>query len=220
MSRNKLVRFAANEADPRVVQPGKPIFETIRGQWRAQFFENDRPLVLELACGYGEYTVGLGAAFPDRNFVGVDIKGSRIWKGASQARALGLTNVGFLRIKIQQLADLFAPGEVDEIWITFPDPRPKDRDEKRRLTHPRFLALYRTVMRPDGWLHLKTDNAALFDYTLGVLGAESPPARDLSLTRDLYQSELLTDHRGIRTRYEKLFTAQGCAVHYLRCRIG
>ncbi|MCR9085057.1 MAG: tRNA (guanosine(46)-N7)-methyltransferase TrmB, partial [Cyclobacteriaceae bacterium] len=145
MSRKKLVRFKANEENPNVVQEGKPIFEEIKGQWRARQFQNQNPLVIELACGRGEFTVGLARVFPHQNFIGVDIKGSRIWKGSSTATEEGLENVAFLRTQIQLLDKFFDQGEIDELWITFPDPFPRDGDEKRRLTSDRFLDMYKPL---------------------------------------------------------------------------
>lgn len=214
--RNKQQRFAANQQNPRVVEPGKPLYQTVRGHWADQFFGNQHPLVVELACGRGEYTVGLARACPAKNFVGVDIKGARLWKGGQTAQSEGLTNAGFLRVRIEGLEAFFAPREVDELWITFPDPRPRDRDEKRRLTSPRFLSLYRRLLAPDGWVHLKTDNRPLFDYTLQTLAGEN--VRDLVTTHDLYASPHAADHHGIQTRYEEIFRAQGFAINYLRFR--
>ena len=147
--RNKLERFAENAERRNVVEPGKPVFLSIKGHW-GEFFENDYPMTLELGCGHGEYTVGLAAMYPQRNFIGVDVKGARIWKGSSQAEEQGLSNVAFLRIRILDLEESVAEAETSEIWITFPDPRPKDRDEKRRLTAPRFLDMYKRVLQPGG----------------------------------------------------------------------
>ena len=217
MGRNKLERFKYNDENPMVVQAGKPLYETIKGKWREELFQNDRELVLELACGRGEYTVGLAEVYPERNFVGVDIKGARIWKGIKFATENGLKNVGFLRTYIQNIDQFFAPKEVSEIWVIHPDPRPKDSDERRRLTHPRFLELYRNLLVDDGWFHFKTDNAGLFEYTLEVL--KDWKIKDFEFTRDLYKDEkLLALHHGIKTRYELKFTAEGHKVHYMRFR--
>jgi tRNA (guanine-N7-)-methyltransferase len=214
MGRKKLERFAQNEANPNVVQPGKEIFETIQGNWKQRFFKNEHPLVVELACGRGEFTVGLGRRYPDKNFIGVDIKGSRIWKGSAQATEEGLKNVAFLRTQIERLEESFAPGEVDELWITFPDPRPKDRDEKKRLTSPRFLQLYKQIMHPRGHIHFKTDNTGLFDYT-EELFSRRPDIHVERITRDFYASKWKDEHYGIRTRYEKLFMDKGETIKYL-----
>lgn len=215
MSRNKLVRFAQNEANPNIIQAGKPLFETIKGQWNAIQFGNDNPLVVELACGRGEFTVGLGREFPALNFIGVDIKGSRIWKGSSTATAAGIHNVAFLRTQIQQLETFFDTGEIAELWITFPDPFPRDGDEKRRLTSPRFLDMYKHMVKAGGTVHFKTDNTGLFDYSLELIGARED-IKILAYTHDFYQSDMRDDHHGIKTRYEKIFSDKGEKIKYLK----
>ncbi len=215
--RAKRLRFADNERAANVIQPGKPLFATLKGQWQPAYFKNDHPLTLELACGRGEYTVGLARLFPQRNFVGVDIKGDRLWKGSQAALAEGLANVGFLRTFVHNLEDFFAEDEVAEIWLTFPDPRPKDRDERRRLTHKRFMETYKKLLQPGGWFRLKTDNTLLFDYTLAQLAARHD-VQDLTYTFDLATSPLLTEHFGITTRYEQMFAAQGEKIKYLKFR--
>ena len=215
MSRKKLVRFAQNEANPNIIQSGKPLFETIKGQWNATQFGNDHPLVVELACGRGEFTVGLGREFPNMNFVGVDIKGSRIWKGSSTATAEGIHNVAFLRTQIQQLESFFASSEIAELWITFPDPFPRDGDEKRRLTSPKFLEMYKQMVKAGGTIHFKTDNTSLFDYSLELIGARKD-CTILSYTHDFYQSDMREDHHGIKTRYEKIFSDKGEKIKYLK----
>lgn len=218
MGRNKLSRFADNVAADNVIQAGKELFSKIKGQWRSLYFKNEQALVLELGCGRGEYTVGLGALFPKKNYVGIDIKGSRIWKGSQMAIEQNLQNVAFLRIQIQHLDIYFAENEVDEIWVTFPDPRPKDSDEKRRLTHPRFLAMYEKLLKPGGLFHLKTDNELLFEYTLEEI--QKFKISDFKFTRDLYKSELNALHHGLKTRYEQMFFEQGYSIKYLQCRMG
>lgn len=180
-------------------------------------FQNSKPLVVELACGKGEYTVGLAREFPDKNFVGMDIKGARMYVGAQTAIQENLTNVAFLRGKIENLRSFFGWQEIDELWITFPDPRPKDRDEKKRLTSPRFLQLYQHVVKPGGLIHLKTDNRPLADYTGEILtgfGAEIEV-----ITHDLYQSPYAKDHHGIKTYFEEKFTAKGFLINYLRFQL-
>ena len=161
--------------------------------------------------------IGLAALFPEKNFVGVDIKGDRLWKGSKTAYEKELTNVAFLRTFIHALDKFFSADEIDELWLTFPDPRPKDRDERRRLTNNRFLDLYKPLLRPDGWLRLKTDSTSLFEYTLEVL-AERNDITDLTVTHDLYHSELNAEHHGIVTHYEKLFYEQGEKIKYLKFR--
>ena len=143
MSRQKLARFAANAASRNVIEPGKDQFGKLQGKWGQEIFGNDHPIVLEIGCGRGEYTVGLAAHYPEKNFIGIDIKGARIWRGSLTAQEQGLHNVAFLRAYVQQIGEHFAQHEVAEIWITFPDPRPRTVDVKRRLTSPRFLNMYR-----------------------------------------------------------------------------
>jgi tRNA (guanine-N7-)-methyltransferase len=215
MSRKKLVRFAQNEVNPNVVQAGKPIFDQIKGQWNAVQFANDQPLVVELACGRGEFTLGLGRQFPNQNFIGVDIKGSRIWKGSSIATAEGIHTVAFLRTQIQQLQDFFAPGEISELWITFPDPFPRDGDEKRRLTSPKFLEMYKQLVKTGGLIHFKTDNTGLYEYTDLVL-SDRPDCQIHYNTADFYESELRDAHHGIKTRYEKIFSDKGEKIKYIQ----
>jgi len=215
MSRNKLVRFAQNEVNPNVVQEGKPIFEQVKGQWNTLQFANNQPLVVELACGRGEFTLGLGRQYPNQNFIGVDIKGSRIWKGSSTATAEGIHNVAFLRIQIQQLQDFFAPGEISELWITFPDPFPRDGDEKRRLTSPKFLEMYKQLVKAGGLIHFKTDNTGLYEYTEVVLSVR-PDCQIRNNTSDFYESELRDAHYGIKTRYEKIFSDKGEKIKYIQ----
>jgi tRNA (guanine-N7-)-methyltransferase len=215
MSRKKLVRFAQNEVNPNVVQAGKPIFDQIKGQWNTLQFANDQPLVVELACGRGEFTLGLGRQYPNQNFIGVDIKGSRIWKGSSSATAEGIHTVAFLRTQIQQLQDFFAPGEISELWITFPDPFPRDGDEKRRLTSPKFLEMYKQLVKTGGLIHFKTDNTGLYEYTDLVL-KDRPDCQIHFNTADFYESELRDAHHGIKTRYEKIFSDKGEKIKYIQ----
>ncbi len=217
MSRRKLVRFAENEQNPNVIQFGKPIFEEIRGNWNEKQFENQNPIVVELACGRGEFTVGLGRVFTDQNFIGVDIKGSRIWKGSSTATEEGIHNVAFLRTQIQQLEKFFAGGEISELWITFPDPYPREGDEKRRLTSPRFLEMYKDMLKAGGIVHFKTDNADLFNYSLELVQSRED-IEVIGFTSDFYQSEWKDDHFGIKTKYEKMFSDKGEKIKYLKFR--
>jgi tRNA (guanine-N7-)-methyltransferase len=223
MSRNKLARFRENQLAPNVFEAGKSNYENMKGQWHAAFFRNQNPIVLELACGRGEYSVALAAKYPHLNFVGVDIKGARLWKGSQQALAQGLANVAFLRTQIQQIEDFFAKGEVSEIWLIHPDPRPKEADARRRLTCPRFLDHYRNISVDQVLVRLKTDSAGLFRYTLDeVLPTE--PIANLVYTEDLYHSPLLADHldqhgQPIKTKYEDMFMAQGCTIHYAKFRL-
>ncbi|AKP53564.1 tRNA (guanosine(46)-N7)-methyltransferase TrmB [Cyclobacterium amurskyense] len=214
MGRNKLERFRQIEENTNVIQPGKEIFEKIKGNWKAVQFQNEAPLVVELACGRGEFTVGQARVEPEKNYVGVDIKGGRIWKGSSIAIAEGLKNVAFLRTQIELIEASFEVDEIDELWITFPDPRPKDRDERKRLTAPKFLEMYKKIMTPGGHVHFKTDNTGLYEYTFELLNSRE----DIVIfknTRDFYMSEWKENHHGIMTRYEKMFMEKGETIKYI-----
>jgi tRNA (guanine-N7-)-methyltransferase len=220
MPRVKLHRFADNAQRPDVVEPGKPEYGQLGGRWAVDFFKNGQPLVLEVGCGKGEYTVGLAQRHPGRNFLGLDIKGERIWRGSTRAAEMGLTNVGFVRMRAEALAEQFGPQELSEIWITFPDPRPRDRDIKRRLTSPRFLGLYEQLMAVGGLLHLKTDNADLFDYTLETLAAR-PGATVERFTRDLYTETGpgFAEAQAIQTNFEGKYRAVGVPIKYVQFRL-
>ena len=212
MGKDKLRRFAEVATFANVVQldAGLPF----RGKWSNDFFKNGDPLVLELACGKGEYTVNLARIFPKKNFIGIDYKGNRIWRGAKDALELGVPNVGFLRIQIETILDYFAPGEVDEIWITFPDPQPQLSREKKRLTSPRFLEKYKQLLKPGGVVNLKTDNDDLHAYT-----AEKIAELDLRLhikTEDLYHSEFADEVLSIKTYYEKKYLKENKNINYLK----
>ncbi|MFN8341172.1 MAG: tRNA (guanosine(46)-N7)-methyltransferase TrmB [Cyclobacteriaceae bacterium] len=215
--KNKLERFRIVAERDNVIQPGKEIYLQIKGHWHDRYFRNNQPISVELACGRGEYTVGLAARFPERNFIGVDIKGDRIWKGSTMAVEQKLTNVAFLRTDIIGLENFFEPGEIDELWITFPDPRPRKRDVKRRLTSPRYMGIYRALMTSGGFVRFKTDNTGLFQYTMEELGQRSD-LLDFQSTTDLYQSPLRPECHDIKTRYEEMFTAEGEVIKYLRFR--
>lgn len=214
--KKKQERFRIIEERANVIEPSKPIYQTIKGNWH-QFFGNNNPITVELACGRGEYTVNLARLFPQRNYIGVDIKGERIWKGSTWALEQGLTNAAFLRTHILTIENFFAPGEIDEIWLTFPDPRPRKRDIKRRLTSPRFMQFYRNLIKPGGYVRLKTDNTILFNYTLEELALRND-IDDLAYTYNLYESDLRPECFDIKTRYEEEFAAQGETIKYLRFR--
>lgn len=215
--KNKLYRFAVVSERDNVIQPGKELFETIRGKWQSTYFKNDRPITVELACGRGEYSVALAAKFPERNYIGVDIKGDRIWKGSTLAVEQKLSNIGFLRTNILNVESFFEDNEVDEIWITFPDPRPKKRDIKRRLTNSRYLDRYKKILRPGGYIRLKTDNTGLFQFSLEELQTRND-IDDLQFTDDVYESTLRPECFDIKTRYEEMFASQGEKIKYLRFR--
>ena len=227
MARKKLARFADNLFRDNIIEPGKPLFDSIKGNWHRTFFQNNHPLTLEIGCGKGEYTSGLAQLFPERNFVGVDVKGERIWVGSTIALEKNLKNVAFVRAEAQFLEEFFKEGEVAEIWIPFPDPKAKDRQEKHRLANAPFLQVYKKLLVPGGTVNFKTDNVPLFEYTLGILGVEgfenkaelpekAPTVKDLQYTFDLYQSELLSFHKGIQTRFEERYLQRGRKICYLR----
>lgn len=215
--KNKTFRFKVVEGRDNVLQPGKERYEKIKGHWNDLYFPKPNPITVELACGRGEYSVALAAHFPDRNYIGVDIKGDRIWKGSTLALEQGLTNIGFLRTNILMIENFFEAAEVDEIWLTFPDPRPRKRDIKRRLTSPRFLEMYKRILRPGGVFRLKTDNTGLFVYTLETL-MERTDIVELRHTDNVYQSDLKAECYDIRTRYEEMFASKGETIKYLRFR--
>ncbi len=215
--KRKQERFKIIEESPNVIEPTKALYQTIRGKWRIDYFKNLNPITLELACGRGEYTIGLARLFPQQNIIGVDIKGERIWKGSSGAMEEQLTNAAFLRTHILLIDNFFEPGEVNEIWLTFPDPRPRKRDIKRRLTSPRFMELYKRLLQPGGYVRLKTDSTHLYEYTLEQLQRRTDIS-DLVFTADVYTSELKKECFDIKTRYEQEFSQKGEKIKYLRFR--
>ena len=218
MGKNKLSRFRELETLDRVIQP--PFEEVygkdyrLKGQWRSQVFGNTRPLVLELGCGKGEYTVGMARKNPDKNFMGLDIKGARIWKGARTAHEEGLDNVAFLRTRVDFITSFFEAGEVDELWITFPDPQEKRRRRKKRLTGAIFLNLYRQVLRDGGRVHLKTDNLPLYSYTLELAGHNGLTV--VKHSPDLYSESWKDESVEIQTFYESRFREAGARICYLQ----
>lgn len=214
MSRRKTAKYNLAIALDNVIQSPKPIFGTLAGKWKSQYFNNTHSLVLELGCGRGEYTNGLGKLFLDMNFVGVDVKGDRLAQGGRAASELELMNTAFLRIHMQEIDEHFAENEVDEIWITFPDPRLRDRDEKRRLTFHTFLNRYKKILKPGGIIHLKTDSLPFFEFSEGSLVENGWDV--IVKTTDLYTSEWMDDHFGIKTRFEEMFYEKGFNINYLR----
>lgn len=215
--KSKLKRFEIISGRENVIEPGKELFQTIKGNWNQVYFKNNNPITLELACGRGEYSVGMARAIKDRNFVGVDKKGDRLWKGSTWAVEEQLSNVGFLRTEILFMESFFEPGEVDEIWLTFPDPRPRLRDAKRRLSSVRYMDMYKKLLRPGGFFRFKTDNSDLFDFTMDELAMRND-FYDFEFTHDLYQSHLQPECLDIKTKYEEIFAAQGEKIKYLRFR--
>lgn len=215
MSKNKLAKFAEMETYPHVFQPAIEGEFPLRGRWHESFFGNDRPIVLELGCGRGEYTVGLARMFPDKNFVGVDIKGARMHTGATESLREGLTNVAFLRTRIEFIERYFAADEVAEVWLTFSDPQMKKAT--KRLTSTYFLQRYRRFLADGGLVHVKTDSNFLYTYTRLMAGHNRLPV--LSDTADLYAEAGDDPILGIRTYYESQWIARGIAIKYISFRL-
>ncbi len=190
----------------------------LKGRWNQLHFKNNQPITLELACGGGEYTVGLAQRFPERNFIGVDIKGNRLWKGAKDALDENIANAAFLRTRIEIIDRFFAPDEVDEIWITFPDPFPRASKENRRLTSAFFLEKYRQILRPGGLVHLKHDDPDFYRFTLETIEAD-PRCQLLYHNDDIYASPLEYPELEIQTLYEGMHLANGKTIKYVRYRI-
>jgi len=216
MSKGKLERFAELKTFRNVFEypdypPDKPFF--LKGKWRSGYFKNDNLITLELACGKGEYTVALAKKYPDRNFIGIDIKGARIWKGAKMTLEEGLKNVAFLRIFIDQLHNYFDKEEIDQIWITFPDPYPKKSKKNKRLTSSKFLNLYRNILKKGGQIHLKTDSELLYQFSLETIKAEKCKVEES--TEDLYNSSLTNEILTIKTYFELKHLEEGKAIKYL-----
>jgi tRNA (guanine-N7-)-methyltransferase len=210
VGKDKLRRFAEIETFSNVLQieAGLPY----KGIWAKTFFKNDNPVVLELACGKGEYTVNLAQLFPDKNFIGIDYKGNRIWRGAKTAIEEGVNNVAFLRTQIERLNEYFGINEIDEIWITFPDPQPQLSRIKKRLTSPRFMQMYKEVLKPGGRVNLKTDNDDFYAYTLEQ--AESTGMQIHVQTTDLYKSPYANEVLQIKTYYEKKYLKDNKNINY------
>lgn len=216
MGKNKLKKFAEMETMDCVFQfPFSALIDgnnPMRGHWRERYFHNDNPLVLELGCGKGEYAVGLGQRFTGKNYIGIDIKGARMWTGARQVVQLGMKNVAFVRTNIDLIDRIFAPDEVDELWITFPDPQMKKVN--KRLTGTRFLGNYRHILKPGGLVHLKTDSPFLYTYTLAMAQHNALPIE--AATDDLYHSGVADDILEIKTYYEQQWLDRGFNIKYLR----
>lgn len=225
--KRKLEHFAEMKTFPNVFEPTlEEVFRkpySLKGKWRREVFKNDNPIVLELGCGKGEYTVGMGRKFPNKNFIGIDIKGARMWRGAKTSLDEGLDNVAFLRTRIEFIESCFAENEVDEIWITFPDPQKKDRREKKRLTGPLFIDRYRQFLKKDGIVHLKTDSD--FFYEFSVEQTKLFDFQVLESTADLYNEKIedfdkdTQEILSIKTHYEGIFTEKGHKIHYLKFKI-
>lgn len=212
MGKDKLRKFAEIATFPNVKQLEDG--QVLKGKWAAQQFGNSNPIILELACGKGEYTVNLARKFPNTNFIGVDFKGNRIWRGAKTAIEENIPNVAFLRIQIENILEYFDKGEVSEIWITFPDPQPQKSRIKKRLTFPTFLEKYQSILQENGIMHLKTDSDLLYEYTLETLQSLQLPI--IANTTDVYHSEWLDEILSIKTYYEQKYLALNKNINYLR----
>ena len=193
----------------------QPPYKPMAGHWREAYFHNDHPIVLELGCGRGEYTVGLAEKYPQKNFIGVDIKGARMWAGAKQAIEKGLTNAAFLRTQIEFITEFFAADEIDEIWITFCDPQMKKAT--KRLTSTYFMQRYQRIVKPGGLIHLKTDSPFLYTYTVEMLRLNPYPV--LANTVDLYAADLYPDARALQTHYEKQWLDRGLSIKYIEWQL-
>lgn len=217
MGRKKLERILSNKDRQNLFQSTHPDFLSLKGNWRPNYFKNNNPIVLELGCGKGEYSIGMAQKFPDKNFIGIDIKGDRLAKGSDDAIEMNISNVAFLRTNILELEQFFDQNEVDEIWITFPDPRTRLRDHKRRLTFVRFLNMYKNILKNESVLYLKTDNLDFFNFSIQSLTEFG--VSHLASTNDLYLSDLKEVALGIKTRFEQIFTDKGFKINFLRCII-
>ncbi len=210
MGKDKLKRFTELETFPNVVQ----LIPKYKGIWNTNYFKNSNQIVLELGCGRGEYTVNLSKLYPTKNFIGVDIKGARIWRGAKTGIEENIQNMAFLRIEIEKLEEHFNKEEVDEIWITFPDPQPQISREKKRLTYDRFLMMYKNILKPNGIVHLKTDNDGLYEYTLDKIKEFN--YKIIQHSADLYKEPWLDELLSIQTTYEKIYRDKGKNINYIK----
>ena len=219
MGKGKLKKFKENETFTCLVQPTTEEVlhrdHPLKGHWKDTMFHNDHPVVLELGCGKGEYTVALAQRFPEKNYIGIDIKGARLWKGAKFATEQALGNVAFMRTRVEFIESLFAPGEIDEIWITFADPQ--ERKPRKRLTHPGFLQRYRHILAPEGIIHLKTDSRLLHHFTLETVRQNGLPL--IEACEDIYGTGRADELLSIQTFYEQHFLAQGIPITYLAFRL-
>lgn len=218
MAKKKLIHFRENLTFPYLFQPRySEIEEDIRMSscWGKDFFSNTNPIILELGCGKGEYTIGLAEKYPQKNFIGIDFKGARLWRGAKTVQEKEMKNVAFIRTQVDHVNKFFGPGEISEIWITFPDPQPGK--ERKRLTAPLFLDRYRILLCPEGILHLKTDDLDFYNYTLEIIGQYHHPL--LYSTDDLYHSGCSEDIISIRTFYENMWLEIGKKIYYIKFKL-
>lgn len=221
-SKNKLKRFKENETFTNVFQPTREEVVgdqfPLKGKWSSDFFKNDNPIVLELGCGKGEYSVGLAERFPEKNFIGIDIKGARFWRGAKTAVESGMNNVAFVRTQIELIHHIFAENEVSEIWITFPDPQIKYKRTKHRMTNAEFLERYKKVLKPRGFMHLKTDSEFMHGYTLGLLHGLGHEV--IYANHNIYKNEgAPAEVTGIQTFYESQYLELNKPITYIQFRI-
>lgn len=220
MGKNKISRFEENDTFEYLFQRSFEQLEGgfhLKGKWRKEYFKNDNPIILELGCGKGEYTVGLAQRNPDNNYIGVDIKGSRMWVGCKQVKEEGLKNVAFVRTRISLIADFFAENEVDEIWLTFSDPHLRGAHSRKRLSSPEFLARYSKFLKDDNLIHLKTDSPTLFEFTKKVIDRGGHELREIS--EDVYGKGAPAEVMEIQTFYEGMWIEEGRTIQYLNFRM-
>jgi len=221
MGRNKLEKFAENKTFPNFFdadyQSIKKTDFYLKGNWGKEFFKNTHPIVLELGCGKGEYATGLAEKYPNMNFIGIDKKGARMWKGCKYSVEKGMKNVAFIRSQVSYVPHYFDKNEISEIWLTFPDPQPKRTKATKRLTSPLYLDFYKRVIQPDGFIHLKTDNESLFEYTLDVL--TNFQHKIIDKKADLYSHEKIDENVLIETYYEKKWREQGHKIYYIKFQV-
>lgn len=223
MAKRKLQRFAENETFGHFFQPGWEELSSgfsLRTNWNAEFFKNNHPIIIEMGCGKGEYTVDLSSKYPEKNFIGIDKKGARMWRGAKTSQEEERPNVAFLRIRAENICQVFGPAEVDEIWITFPEPQPNSPRHSKRFTSPEFIERYRKLLKPGGIIHLKTDNDMFYNYTLNMINEQGHKL--LYSNNDLYANpddSEVKDVIDVQTHYEKIWLAQGLTIKYLKFRL-
>lgn len=220
MGKNKLERFEENLTFPNLFQVSYEFLQQntfhLKGKWNSDFFKNNNPIVLELGCGKGEYTVNLAKKYPNKNFIGIDIKGARLWRGCKTSNEDKMGNVAFIRTRIQLIENFFAADEVSEIWITFPDPQLKKPN--KRLTCERLLSYYKKIAKNNSIVHLKTDSYELYDYTINEVIAEGKyPV--VFHTDDLYASDFYDDVKDVRTFYEQMFLDMGKKITYIQFKL-